>query len=64
MGFSILLCRLYNMLGNNFPSRNLASATGVTVSALYSGGKIASVIDHGACRSYIHCPVFDRLMGE
>jgi hypothetical protein len=62
MGFFIPLCRPYNILGNDYFSRKLASATGVTVSALYSGGETAQVIDHGACQSYIHRPVFYRLM--
>jgi hypothetical protein len=64
MGFSILLCRPYNILGNDYFSRKLASAKGVMVSALYSGGEIAQVIDHAAYPSYIHRPVFDSLIGK
>ncbi|MCG6536654.1 MAG: hypothetical protein L7F78_18595 [Syntrophales bacterium LBB04] len=51
-------------LGNAYFSQKLASATGVTVSPLYSGGEIVRIIDHGAYRTSIHRPVFDALIGE
>jgi len=50
--------------GNNYLSAKLASATGVTVSPMYSGGEIVRSIDHGAYRTVIRHPVFDGLLGE
>lgn len=51
-------------IGNNPFSRMLASATGVTVSAWYSGGEVAKTIDHGIYHTLLHRPVFDGLIGE
>lgn len=41
-----------------------ARATGITVSARYSGGEVVKTIDHGSYRTLIHRTVFDGLFGE
>ena len=55
---------LATFFGNGYFSRTLATATGITVSPLYSGGNIVKVIDHGAYKTSIHRPVFDSLIGQ
>ena len=40
------------------------SATGLKLSANWSGGEVARTIDHGTYRTEIHRPVFDALIGE
>jgi hypothetical protein len=55
---------LATFLSSNSLSRGLASATGVTVSPLYSGGEIVKTIEHGAYKASIHRPVFDSLIGQ
>jgi hypothetical protein len=51
-------------MGNRFFSRAFASATGIAISARYSGGEIRRTVEHGAYRTLIHRPVFDGLLGE
>jgi hypothetical protein len=55
---------LVTFFGNGYFSRTLATATGITVSPLYSGGNVVKVIDHGAYKTSIHRPVFDSLIGQ
>ena len=59
--FLIVLATFY---GNNYFSRLLASATGITVSPWYSGGEIMKTVDHGNYKTFIHRPVFDCLTGQ
>jgi len=59
-----LIIVLATFFGNDYFSRALASATGITVSPWYSGGDIVKVIDHGAYKTSIHRPVFDSLIGQ
>jgi hypothetical protein len=42
----------------------LVSATGLRLSANWSGGEVARTIDHGSYQTDIHRPVFDALIGE
>lgn len=39
-------------------------ATGITVSARYTGGEVVKTVDHGTYKTFIHRPVFDGLTGE
>jgi hypothetical protein len=55
---------LATFLGNDYFSKRLASATGVTVSPWYSGGEVTQVVEHGVYRTFVHRPVFDGLVGE
>jgi len=55
---------LATFLGRNSLSRGLASATGIMVSPLYSGGEIVKTTDHGAYKTSLHRPVFDTLIGQ
>jgi hypothetical protein len=40
------------------------AATGLKLSANWSGGEVVRTVDHGAYRTEIHRPVFDALIGE
>jgi hypothetical protein len=41
------------------------TATGLTVSPMYTGGEVARIVDHGAYRTQVHRMVFDDvLIGE
>ena len=53
---------LATFMGNNYFSKGLASATGVTVSPWHTGGEVIQVLDHGSYRTLIHRPVFDGLI--
>lgn len=55
---------LVTFLGNDSFSRELASATGITVSPWYSGGEVVKTIEHGAYKTSLHRPVFDSLIGQ
>jgi hypothetical protein len=55
---------LATFFGNDYFSRVLASATGITVNARYSGGEIIKTVDHGNYKTAIHRPVFDSLIGR
>ena len=55
---------LATFMGIDYFSKQLASATGITVSPWFSGGEIVRTIDHGAYKTYLHRPVFDALIGE
>jgi hypothetical protein len=55
---------LATFLGNAYFSRELASATGVTVSARITGGEVVQVSDHGPYKVLVHRPVFDGLLGD
>lgn len=55
---------LVTFLMNPVLSEKLASTTGVTVSPWFSGGAVASVVDHRTYHTKIHRPVFDGLFGE
>lgn len=55
---------LATFLGNDSFSRELASATGITVSPWYSGGEVVKTIEHGAYKTSLHRPVFDSLIGQ
>lgn len=41
-----------------------ARATGIKVSARYTGGEVVRTIGHGSYRTLIHRPVFDGLFSE
>jgi hypothetical protein len=51
-------------MGNNYFSRKLASAAGVTVSSRITGGEVVQVNDHGPYKAFVHRPVFDGLVGD
>jgi hypothetical protein len=51
-------------LGQNYFSRVLAAATGITVNARYSGGEIMKAVDNGSYKTALHRPVFDQLFGQ
>jgi hypothetical protein len=55
---------LATFMANGYFSRELASATGVTVSPWYSGGEVTKTNEHGTYRTLIHRPVFDGLLWE
>jgi len=55
---------LATFMGNNYLSRALALATGITVHPKYSGGEVRKIVEHGSYRTFIHRPVFDALIGE
>jgi len=55
---------LATFMGNDYFSRNLAGAAGVTVSPWFTGGEIAKTIDHDTYRAFVHRPVFDGLVSE
>ena len=55
---------LATFMGIDYFSKQLASATGITVSPWFSGGEIMRTADHGAYTTYLHRPVFDALIGE
>jgi hypothetical protein len=59
-----IVIALATFLGQNYFSRTLASATGVTVNPRYSGGEIIKTVDHGNYTTAIHRPVFDALIGQ
>lgn len=59
-----LVIVLATFLGNSYFSQRLAAATGVRVSPWFTGGEVASVIERGDYRAYVHRPVFDGLIGE
>jgi len=62
--FGALLIALATFFGYNDFSKTFATTTGLTVNPRYSGGKVVSVIDHGAYQTSIHRPVFDALIGQ
>ena len=55
---------LATFLGNDSFSRELALATGITVSPWYSGGEIVKTTEHGAYKTSLHRSVFDSLIGQ
>jgi hypothetical protein len=59
-----MLIALATFLGQMYFSRTLAEATGIRVHPRYSGGEVASVIDHGVYSTSVHQPVFDALIGQ
>ncbi len=59
-----VIIALATFLGEHAFSRVLASATGVTVSAKFSGGEVIRSVNHGSYRTDIHRPVFDALIGQ
>ncbi len=61
--FAILIVAA-TFMGNNYFSRKLASAAGVTVSPRITGGEVVQVNDRGTYRALVHRPVFDGLTGD
>jgi hypothetical protein len=61
---AVIIIALATFLGQSYLSRTLASATGVTVNPLYSGGEIIKTVDHGKYKTAVHRPVFDSLIGQ
>ncbi len=55
---------LASFMGNNYLSRALASATGITVHPKYSGGEVGKIVEHGSYKTFIYRPVFNGLIGE
>ncbi len=47
-----------------FLSEPFITASGLVVSAKYTGGVVAQTIDHGAYRTRVHRPAFEALIGE
>ncbi len=64
MAAAALAVVLVTFIGSNRLSLILVRATGITVSARYTGGEVVKTIDHGTYRTLIHRPVFDGLIGE
>jgi hypothetical protein len=55
---------LASFIGLDFLAEPFIAATGLTVSANFTGGEVVQAVDHGAYRAAIHRPVFDALIGE
>lgn len=55
---------LTTFFGNDYFTAKLATATGITVSARFTGGEIIRTAEHGAYRTLVHRPVYDGLIGE
>jgi len=62
--FAIIVLILVMFIRNDYFARTLASASGVKVSANWTGGEVVKIVDYGTYRTLIHRPVFDRLIGE
>jgi hypothetical protein len=59
-----IIIALATFLGQNYFSRALAAATGITVNPRYSGGEIVKTVDHVNYKTAMHRPVFDALIGQ
>ena len=47
-----------------FLAEPFITASGLTVAAKYTGGKVAQTIDHGAYQTRVHKPAFEALIGQ
>jgi len=64
MAAAALVVVLVTFIWQDRLSLAFVRATGITVSARYTGGKVVKTIDHGSYRTLIHRPVFDGLLSE
>jgi hypothetical protein len=55
---------LVSFLGLDYLAEPFITATGLTVSANFTGGEVVQTVDHGAYQAAVHRPVFDALIGE
>jgi hypothetical protein len=55
---------LISFLGLDSMAEPFIAATGLTVSANFTGGEVVQTVDHAAYQAAIHRPVFDALIGE
>ncbi len=59
-----LIVAVGTFMGQRYFAAKLVSATGISVSARYTGGEVRETVDHGAYTARIHRPVFDGLTGD
>jgi hypothetical protein len=55
---------IVSFMGLDYLAKPFIEATGLEVSANYTGGEVVQTVDHGAYEVAIHRPVFDALIGE
>jgi hypothetical protein len=55
---------LVSFMGLDYLAEPFITATGLEVSANFTGGEVVQTVDHGTYQAAIHRPVFDALIGE
>jgi hypothetical protein len=55
---------LVSFMGLDYLAEPFITATGLEVSANFTGGEVLQTVDHDAYQAAIHRPVFDALIGE